>query len=68
MTQDDVIARLRASVAVAGNQKAWAKENGYSGAYVCQVLKGRRSPSVPMCRRLGVLKRKTEVVTYAPID
>ena len=36
-----------------GRQNAWAKANGFSAQYVCDVLKGRREISEKMARALG---------------
>jgi hypothetical protein len=38
---------------VAGSQQAWARENGISPQFVCDVLQGRRAPSDRLARALG---------------
>jgi hypothetical protein len=57
---DHVLALLRRRCDEAGGQKAWAKANGVSAAYVCDVLNGRREPGDGILRPLGLEK----VVTY----
>lgn len=37
-----------------GGQKAWAKINGLSAAYVSDVLNGRREPGETICKALGI--------------
>ena len=38
---------------VAGSQQAWARENGISPQFVCDVLQGRRAPTERLARALG---------------
>ena len=38
---------------VAGSQQAWARENGISPQFVCDVLQGRRAPTDRLARALG---------------
>lgn len=52
----DVTARLRAACDAAGSQTAWAKANGVSGAYVCDVLMARREPGQSILQALGLRK------------
>lgn len=60
MKQDDVIDRLRAAIAKAGSQAAFAEMYGLSAAYVNDVINGRREPGPAILEALGVEK----VVTY----
>lgn len=61
MTADDVRKLIRKKAA--GNQKAWAVENGISPAYLSDMLLGRREPSPAILRPLGLEK----VVLYRKI-
>lgn len=57
---------LAADVKRVGGQKAWAKLNGVSGAYVCDVLKGRREPGEAISRCFG-LRPETMYVTHGDL-
>lgn len=54
MTADDVIAKLRAAIEEAGSAKSWAAANGFSDAYVSDVLKGNRRPGDRILLALGL--------------
>ena len=44
LTEQDVMDRLRAAVAAAGSQKAYAEQIGVSQSYLSDVLVGNRTP------------------------
>jgi hypothetical protein len=62
MTTDEVREFLRQECEHAGSQAAWAKANGMAGAYVSDVIHGRRDPAKKL---LAALKLK-RVVSYVP--
>lgn len=62
MTADEVRALL--TTAANGNVSAWAKQNNISGAYVSDVLAGRREPGEKILQALGLIR----VVTFQPAD
>lgn len=49
-----VIERLRAAVAVAGSQRAYALAEGLNEGDLSSALSGRRPPSAPLRRAVGV--------------
>ena len=49
---------------VAGSQLAWARENGISPQFVCDVLQGRKAPSERLARALGYRR----VVSFERIE
>lgn len=53
LTPDDVLDVLRDECAEMGTQKAWAKKNGVSPAYVNDLLQGRREISDRVAEMLG---------------
>lgn len=55
---------LKKACAEAGGQKAWATRNSVSGAYVNDVLQGRREPGESITTALGY-RRKVEYVQDA---
>jgi len=59
MTADDVRKLLRERAN--GNQAAWAREQGISAQYVCDVLTGRREPGEAILKALKVERRVTYV-------
>lgn len=58
LTEMQVIERLRAACKAAGGQKAFARLHGFTGAYVHDVLHGRRPPADRILDALG-LERMT---------
>lgn len=50
----DVVARLRAAVAAAGSQRAYALQAGLNESDLSSALSGRRPPSTPLRRAVGV--------------
>lgn len=67
MTADDVrklLTKACEAHRAIGGQKAWAKINGLSPAYVSDVLSGRREPGESICRALGIRR----VVSYRKIQ
>ena len=56
MTEPEVIAELRRLIEAVGDQSAWAKQNGLSPAYVCDVLLGRRAPGKSILKAMGLKK------------
>ena len=62
-TNDDILAKIKASCAEAGSQRAWAERLGLSASYVTDVLKGRRRPGGSMldaieCERVEGYRKK----------
>ncbi len=55
LTAEEVRERLLA--ACAGDQKRWATEHNISGAYVSDVINGRREPGKSVLRPLHLEKR-----------
>lgn len=49
---------------LAGSQQAWARENGVSPQFVCDVLQGRRAPTERLARALGYRR----VVSFERIE
>lgn len=58
-----LLERLRIVVAGAGTQDAAAKQLGISGAYLCDVLKGRREPGKKLLDAMGYRR----VVVYEQV-
>ena len=56
MKETDPIQRLRIFVAGYKTQRTAAKALGISEPYLCDLLKGRRTFSAPMLKRLGLRK------------
>jgi hypothetical protein len=54
LTASQVRSKLSAACVKAGGQKAWAKENGVTQAYVCDVLSGRRDAGASIAKGLGL--------------
>lgn len=54
LTERDVLDRLRAAVAVAGSQKAYAERIGVSQTYLSDVLTGNRAPGEKILTALGL--------------
>ena len=54
MTTDEVIARLKGSIARERTQRAWADKHGISPSYVSDVLKRRRDPGAMILTALGL--------------
>lgn len=54
VTYDDVVARLREGVALAGSQRAYAWATCLHEGDLGQALRGRRLPSERMCALVGV--------------
>ncbi|KAB1071157.1 transcriptional regulator [Methylobacterium planeticum] len=54
VTDAEVVARLRAGVAAAGSQRAYAAAAGLHGPGLCQVLRGRQAPAASHLRAVGV--------------
>ncbi len=50
----DVVERLRAAVAAAGSQRAYALAAGLNEGDLSSALSGRRPPSTPLRRAVGV--------------
>ena len=59
MNSDDVRRLIRKACAEAGSQRAFARGAGCSAMFVTDVLSGRREPSGPVLRALG-LERVTQ--------
>ena len=54
LTEQDVMDRLRAAVAAAGSQKAYAEQIGVSQSYLSDVLVGNRSPGEKILAALNL--------------
>lgn len=54
LTEQEVMARLRAAVAAAGSQKAYAEQIGVSQTYLSDVLTGNRAPGEKILTSLGL--------------
>lgn len=54
VTYDDVIARMREGVALAGSQRAYAWATGLHEGDLGQVLRDRKLPSERMCNLVGI--------------
>lgn len=52
-TTEAFLDELRARIRGIGTQQAAAKQWGISGAYLCDVLKGRREPGAKLLDALG---------------
>jgi len=60
MTAEDVRNLIRQECAAAGSARAWAVKIGISGAYVSDVLAGKREPGDSILAPLGLER----IVTY----
>ncbi len=54
MTIDRVRELLRQACETAGSQSAWAQAHEMTGAYVSDVINGRREPGPKVLRALGL--------------
>lgn len=54
LTEQEVMDRLRAAVAAAGSQKAYADSIGVSQSYLSDVLVGNRAPGEKILTALGL--------------
>jgi len=64
MNEQQARKHLTKQIELAGSQKEWAASAGISGAYVCDVLQGRRGMGKSILRALGLKM----VPTYERID
>ncbi len=62
LTEEEVVARLRAACVEAGGQMAWAAAHGLSAAYVNDVVRNRRGPAARILEGLGLVRE----VRYVP--
>jgi hypothetical protein len=53
LTRDEVLAELRAQIAAAGSQRAWAHRAGVGAAHVTEVLSGHKTPGPKILAPLG---------------
>lgn len=60
LTEDQVVARIRAECDRLGAQKYYAEKCGVSTAFLNDVLQGRRYPTEPVIAPLGIKR----VVVY----
>lgn len=64
----DPIKEIRRRIAIAGSQRKFAREIGISDAYLCDLLKGNRSPSDRILHAIGMEKvieyRRREGAAY----
>lgn len=63
MNVDQVREALRRACKKAGSQKAWAEQAQVTGAYVNDVLKGKRDPGDAILKTLGLER----VVVYRKV-
>jgi DNA-binding transcriptional regulator YdaS (Cro superfamily) len=54
LTEDEVMERLRAAIAEAGSQRAFAEKHGFTPGYVSDVIKGQRGLSDRILAAIGV--------------
>lgn len=54
MNEQQACKYLKKQIELAGSQKEWAALAGISGAYVCDVLQGRRGMGKSILRALGL--------------
>jgi hypothetical protein len=64
LTEQEVMDRLRAAIAAAGSQAAYARQQGISLQYVNDVMRGRRELGQKVLDALGVER----VVSYRLLD
>lgn len=64
LTEQEVMDRLRAAVAAAGSQRAYAEQIGVSQTYLSDVLTGNRTPGEKILTALGL----EAVMMYRAID
>ena len=55
-TADQVREMLHQACEMSGGQSKWARANGLSPAFVCDVLFGRRLPGPTMTAALGIVE------------
>lgn len=58
--------RLRAECANSGSQREWARANGVSPQFVCEVLMGRKEPSPAVLEPLGLQREVYYTVFFGP--
>ena len=51
-TLGEVICELQSECIIAGSQRKWARQHGFSDAFVSAVLRGRKRPSTDMLKEL----------------
>lgn len=54
LTKQELIERLKATIAALGSQDAFAQQHSISTAYVSDVLRGRRDPGKKILDALGL--------------
>lgn len=54
MNTEEILSRLRAECELAGSQTAWARTNGFSPAYICETLAGKKQVSERLADALGI--------------
>lgn len=57
MTKEEIIEELTKQISVAGSQKAWAQRNGFSPAFINDILQGRREFTSRLAESLGYERR-----------
>lgn len=72
LTEQEVLDRLRAVVAAAGSQKAYADRIGVSQSYLSDVLIGNRAPGEKILTALGleavIMYQKSQDRAHGPGD
>ena len=64
MTKQEVLKILKIACNAKGSQRAWAKDNGFSDAYISDVLARKRELSDNVCRSLGFER----IVSYRKLN
>ena len=66
LTADRMRDLLRKQCELAGSQRAWAKKNDFSAAFISDVLLARRDVTESLAKALGYKRRVTFHVAYFP--
>lgn len=53
MTEPQFLALIRRECDKAGSQSAWAAAHGITGAYLTDILRGRRAPAAKLLKAMG---------------
>lgn len=62
LSRFQVLDLVRAQVKRAGSLRAYAREQGYSAAYLSDVLRGRRDPGKKILEPLGLMAQRTPAI------
>lgn len=64
LTEQDVIARLRAAIDAAGGQRKFAEAHGLTPGYVNDVVHGKRALADRILATIGIERKVTYEVVY----